>query len=221
MFIKIFYNGRVNYEGLVMTIYILSQVACFIGMAIDLTGQAMKNKKYIMVFSVLCCLFYGTSYVLLGSVLAAIANVVCLARSIAYLIMDKYKLHFKWYFIPMVLVNTTFIICAIFLWKNWLDLILVISVFMLTIAFMFKNANIIRGFLIVNNCMWLVFNVMYHSYAGIACNAAGLVITIVALIVYNRKGKKAENEDVKIEAEIQEENIIEKQKGIEKTTRIV
>lgn len=189
-----------------MVTYILSQVAVFIGMAIDLTGQAMKNKKYILVFLSISCVFYATSYILLGSVLAAVVNGLAILRGIAYLLMDKHKLAYKWYLIPMFLTNAIFAVFAVFFWNNLLDIILVVSVFILTLGLTFKNVNIVRPFLIANNLMWFVFNLIYHSYVGIACNVAGLIISITALIVYNRKGKKIENEVVSEETQM-EENI--------------
>ena len=71
--------------------YIASQVIVVLGLIIDLTGKALKNKKHILLFMAIASILFTLSYVLLQSPLPMIANFIAMVRSFWYLFLDEKK----------------------------------------------------------------------------------------------------------------------------------
>ena len=93
--------------------YIASQVVVIVGLIVELTGRAFKNKKHILLFISLASILYILSYVLLQSPLSVIANTIALIRTLLYMYYDEYKKSYKWYLYTIVVINVVFVISTI------------------------------------------------------------------------------------------------------------
>lgn len=180
--------------------YIASQVVVIVGLIVELTGRAFKNKKHILLFISLASILYILSYVLLQSPLSVIANTIALIRTLLYMYYDEYKKSYKWYLYTIVVINVVFVISTIIFWNNALDLTLIVSTLILSCGLALKSAHLVRLTLIVNSVIWMVYNLSLQSYMGFVCNAVGFVLTMWAFIYY-LKDRKNMNSEVVVAAE--------------------
>ena len=191
--------------------YIISQILVTLGMIVDLTGKIFKNKKSILFFIAIASILYTLSYVFLFSPLPAIANGIASVRTFLYLYFDKKNKSKKWYLTAMIILNTIFITFAIIFWKNPLDLVLITSIFILSVGLAFKNTNIVRITLMANSMLWMCYNLSLSAYMNFACDIISFMLTLGALIYYNKITKKENKqlEEKTSEEKATNENLID------------
>lgn len=166
-------------------LYIASQVLVFIGIAVDLVGRIMKNKKLVLIFTVVASAFYVSSYICLAAPLPAIINGVNVVRNFVYVFLNEKDKPFKSYIIPMILaILSTVPFVAIF-WTSPMDLFMIASITVLTIGLAFKNMLSVRLSLILNSALWCVYNFSLKGYANMTCDIINMSISVVAIILYN------------------------------------
>lgn len=169
----------------IMALYIISQVLMGLGMTIDLSSRIMKSKKFILVYMTLASVFYVSSYLCQNSPLPAVANACNLVRGISYLYLDKKAMPFKYYLIPMAIIFCGFGVAIGFLWRDNMDIIMIISILLCTICLAFKNLLVVRIGLIANSSIWIAYNAYIASYVGVACNVLNIIFVIAAIISYH------------------------------------
>ena len=167
--------------------YITSQVLVFVGLIIDLIGRCLKHKNQILFFNVTASLFYVSSYLFLQSWLGAIANGLNLIRNVWYMRLDEKEYKPVSYVLPACLVTSIFVISLIIFWQNALDLVLLLSILLVTIGFAFKNVLVVRLTIIANSIVWAIYNFTIGGYVNFACDIIGLIITIISLLYYRFK----------------------------------
>ena len=165
--------------------YIASQIVAFIALILDLISRVLKNKKHILWFMAIACILYTSSYALLQSPLPMIADFIATIKNY----IDKEEKKYSWYLVAIIVINTIFIIIAILLWNNILDIILIVSILVLSVGLSFKNVNIARITLIVHSCLWMIYNLSLCAYVNFVCDLVGFSLALGALIYYNVKNK--------------------------------
>ena len=177
--------------------YIISQIFAIVAMTIDIIGKIQKNKRLILLFMIIACVFYILSYVFLKNPLAVTANIISLTRYIWYFQLNNKHKKFKDYIFPIVLINLVFIICFIFLAKSPIDVILIVSMLLLSIGLAFNNLNLIRVLFIFNFSIWGVYNYINLAYANLICDVLNIFLVSIALIHYNTHKKIKGEEQMK------------------------
>ena len=179
-----------------VSMYITSQVLVFVGLLIDLVGRCFKHKKQILFFNVTASLFYVSSYLFLQSWLGAIANGLNLLRNIWYMRLDEEESKQTSYILPACLITSLFVISLGIFWKNALDLVLLLSMLLVTIGFSFKNVLVVRWTIVVNSIVWGIYNFSIAGYVNFACDMIGLTIALVSIIYYHYMPHKMEQNKV-------------------------
>ena len=131
---------------------------------------------------------------------------------------------FKYYLIPMAIIFCGFGVAIGFLWRDNMDIIMIVSILLCTICLAFKNLLVVRIGLIANSSIWIAYNAYIASYVGVACNVLNIIFVIAAIISYHvilPKKQAALNNNEKAEtnisqtAEITIKNLNEKQDNYE------
>lgn len=165
--------------------YITSQILVFVGLLIDLVGRCFKHKNQILFFNVTASLFYVSSYLFLQSWLGAIANGLNLLRNIWYLRLDEKEYKTSYYIFPICIITGLFVVSLGIFWKSALDLILLLSMLLVTIGFSFKKVLVVRLTIVANSIVWAIYNFSIGGYVNFACDMIGLTIALVAIIYYH------------------------------------
>lgn len=182
-----------------MALYIISQILMGVGLIIDLSSRIMKNKKYILIYMTLASLFYISSYLCLLNPIPAISNACNLFRGISYLYLDKKNKPFKFYLIPMAIIFSSFAIAIGFLWRNEMDIIMIVSIVVCTTCLAFKNLLVVRIGLIANSLMWIPYNIYIASYMGAVTNILNVLFVLGAIIYYHVILPKKQVKSIQIE----------------------
>ena len=173
------------------------QAIGIVAMAINIISYQFKSKRNILLCMCVGSALFSVNMIMLGAMTGGIMNILSVVRSLVYMNKDKLRISIK-------IVNALFVAAYLMSYvlsfalfgaepstKNFiLELLPVIAMSAMTIAFSGKNAKIIRLSGFISSPSWLVYNIFNHSIGGILCEVFGLVSIISSLIRMDLIGKK-------------------------------
>ena len=175
------------------------QAIGIVAMAINISAFQFKNKRTLLMFICVGSGLFSINMFLLGAVTGGIMNVLGVVRSLVYVDKDKLPIPVKWvnamffaaYMISYVLSFTVFGTEAIA--RNFiLELLPIIAMSAMTIAFTSSNSKTIRLAGFISSPCWLTYNIFNNAIGGIICEIFILISIISALIRIDILGKKEE-----------------------------
>ena len=177
------------------------QAIGIVAMAINISAFQFKNKRTLLLLICVGSALFSVNMFMLGAMTGGLMNMLGVARSLVYMYKDKLPIRIKW-------VNAMFILAYLISYvlsftvfgteptvKNFiLELLPIIAMSAMTIAFAGNNAKTIRLAGFINSPCWLVYNIFNNAIGGILCEVFALVSITSALIRIDILGKKKEKE---------------------------
>ena len=170
---------------------IVVQLIGLIGYLVLVLSYFQKDKKGILFFQIISYLFFVIHYYLLDGLTGSLCNLIGLVSISIIYILDNEKKD-KNNIVKLSLVPITLVL-SLFTYNNIYSLFPIIATVSVILSFSFNNPLFIRFVGILSATCWLVYAIIYGSYAAIVVE----VITIVSIsysIIYstfiNKKKKK-------------------------------
>ena len=139
----------------------------------------MKKKKDILFTEIFAYIFFSFHFYLLNGITGAICNLIGAAALIMTYLFEKYKLHNK---LLMSLIFIALILMInIVTFQNIYSIFPMIALSTVIISFLSNNENHIRIAGAVSAICWLVYAIVYKSYASIIFCTITLINIIYAL----------------------------------------
>ena len=178
------------------------QAIGIVAMAMNIVAYQFKSKRNLLLCMCGGSALFAINMLMLGAVTGGFMNILGVARSLVYVNKDKLP-------IPVKMVNGMFITAYLLAYvmsfvlfgtepstRNFiLELLPVIAMSSMTLAFSGDNARIVRLSGFINSPCWLVYNIFNNAIGGILCEAFGLVSIITSLIRIDILGKKNVEEE--------------------------
>ena len=163
---------------------IFTQAVGFFGTILFfLSFQCKSNKKlfFIQFVSYLC---YTTHLLLLGAVTGGISYILNTVRSFC-LGSSRPFLKSKW---MCAIICALQVVTLVFTWDSWWSVFPVVANIAATIGGYTHNARKIRAAaLFVNSPLWIVYDVVVGSWAGIVDEVVSSVSIVISIIRYGWK----------------------------------
>ena len=158
---------------------ILIQCIGFIGTALFVASYQCKSNRKLFALQFLSYLFYTLHFLLLGAVTGAASYIINAIRSFCLASSNRFARS----------RTMCAIICAMQLaalcltWSGWLSLLPIIANIAATIGGYTHNGQKIRAVgMFVNSPMWIIYDILVGSWAGIvdeAITEAAMIISVV------------------------------------------
>ena len=170
------------------TNFIVAQVFGVLGVIASVCSMQFKKRKTIFVVLLLLNLFSALNFVFLGTFASAyICFFAILEMAINYLFERKKKP------VPKIVVGI-YIIINILLgaisFAGPLDLIPICCALIFCATLLTKKEQNIRKLMILNQTLWLVFDLVVGAYFFAVSNVLTIVSTVVALYRFSKKRVK-------------------------------
>lgn len=189
--------------------FIISQILAFVGTGIDLTGKVMKNKKGILICLVTGSSLFVLSYIFLKSPLPAIINGIALVRNLIYTYLNSKQKPFK-SFVPTLVISVLLtIIAVVIFWNNPYDIIMIVSILLLSIGLAFKNTLYVRISLMCNNSIWIIYDLSLGAYINVACDIINVLVNFTSTMIYHVILPKREKKKLVLNKTTETNEIIE------------
>ena len=147
-----------------------------------------KNKKDILFIQIFSTIAFALHYYLLSGVTATVCNLISLLIIIITYFFEKHNGKNK----KLLILSTLplLIIIPFFTYENIFSIFPIIASIIVLISFVISNENTIRIAGIISALCWIIYAIIYKSYAGIAFEAFSAVSTFIAFIKnFNIKNK--------------------------------
>lgn len=149
-----------------------------------------KNKKDILFIQIFSTIAFAIHYYLLGGITAIVCNLISLLIIIIIYFFEKHNGKNK-----KVLILSTIpllILISLFTYENIFSIFPIIASTIVLVSFIISNENTIRISGIISALCWMVYAIIYKSYAGIFFEAFSAVSTFIAFL----KNFKIKNKNI-------------------------
>lgn len=165
--------------------YILSQVCVIFAVILLGSTYLIKDKRVILLLSIMFCTFYGLQYLLLNAMTGLLMNAVSIIRNIWFYINAKKKK--KNSIIVLIVLFVITIILGLISFKNIFSIVPIIATLLYTYSVWQDDIKVYRWLAIPYSLSWIVYNVSANSIFGIITECILLVIEIIGVIKLRRK----------------------------------
>lgn len=168
---------------------ILIQCVGFAAMGMGIASYQFDKRKTLLLMQAFMGLTWSVHFLLLGEMTGAAMNIIGMVRAFIYSNRDKKWASFK--VIPFIF-SALFIISSIVTYDGWKSLLPMVAMVMASFVLWSENTGILRKLNIPCSLLWLVYDGMSSSWAGVANEVFVLGSIAVAMIRFDRKNKTEE-----------------------------
>ena len=169
------------------TNYILSQI-CVILAVISLGSTFLiKDKRIILLLSILIAVFYGLHYLLLDAITGLLMNMVSIVRSIWFYINAKKEK--KNSIVILIVLFGIIIISGLLSFQNIYSILPIIATSLYTYSIWQDDIKIYRWIAIPISLSWITYNISTKSIFGIITELVLFTIEIIGIIKIYKKDK--------------------------------
>ncbi len=160
--------------------FIASQIVGVFAFSIYLASYWQKDRRTLLMLSIVECILFAVQYFLLGSMTGAIINIVGILRSSTFMYKDKNK--FMNSYVMPTIIHALYFFNAIFTWEGWITMVPTIASFLKCHTLWQNNTKTIRKNGIPIQILWLIYAIYLNSYVSIFFQIV-LIISIAVAIV--------------------------------------
>ena len=178
--------------------YIVSQIFVIINRVLLIVSYQLKNRKNILIVSLLALLAKGVVYILLSAWSGLAMVFVAIVRNIIFMLDEKkngksQKITKRDVGILVVLYVIS-IISAIFTYEGILSMMSVVATMLYTYSVWQKKTKVYKILGIIIESVWIIYNIYICSIMGVILNISLLISASIGL---NREYKMISNKNFK------------------------
>jgi hypothetical protein len=144
---------------------LIAQGIGMVGLIFAIISFQNNKRNLILIFLGLAQMCFIVHFALLKVWPAFAVNIVGVVRTFSFLLRGKKRWMEK--NTLMYVFIGLFCIAGALSWKGWLSLLPVMAMTIETIGLWKKNPRLIRSIVIIPRPLWIIYNVIHHSYAGV------------------------------------------------------
>lgn len=164
--------------------YLLSQICVILAVIVLGTTYLIKDKRIILLMSILTALLYGTQYLLLGAMSGVFMNIVSIVRNIWFYINAKNKK--KNSIIVLIVLYVIAIVLGVLSFKSIFSIFPIIATTLYTYSIWQDDIKLYRWLAIPISLSWITYNIHSNTLFGIITECILLIIEIIGVIKLKR-----------------------------------
>ena len=158
--------------------------ACF-ALVLSAASLFCKTKMLILALQIPANVFYCLSFLFMGAYAGFVGVLIATARTAVFFAFSYNNkqpgLFYLFFFIILSLFS------AIFVFKNWFDLLPILGVCIFTYGMWQKNENVLRLTDIATGTLLLIFNLIIANYIGAFQEVIVMFAAAAAIFIYSKK----------------------------------
>ena len=174
---------------------LVGQALGVIAVILGFITYQMKSPKLLLIINMITCGVFCLHYLLIGAISGFVMNGMCMIRNVVYTNRDK-----KIFSSPLwpFIFAAVMLVAGLVTWQDWSSVLMVSALVINTLALSMKNAQHIRFSLLITCPLVLLYDVLLHSYGGIAFEAMSIVSAIIGIIRFRNVDQKAVSSQKKV-----------------------
>lgn len=170
--------------------FLAAQIIGVIAVATYILSYQFKKRKNILFVNAISSVLYVLQYIMLGAFEGAAVDVLSTISTFAAQNKNKLK---KFSLIVFIIINLSFMVSGIVLYKNVFSLFPVLGAMLQTGAFWLKNERNIRIVSFLGTPFWLVYNFICGAYGPTFGTVLSIISIGTAIIRYDIYPKYLKN----------------------------
>lgn len=158
---------------------LIAQIIGFFGLICCMTAYQMKTQKKIVTVQIVSCTFFTIHFLMLGAYTGALMNFIAAVRSVVFANKDKKWGKSNWWIVFFSLVC---IVAVAFSWEGAKSLLPMAGMVLTTISWGIEKANLVRLISLPSSPLWIVYNFISSSMAGVLTEVFVMISIITAMI---------------------------------------
>lgn len=163
----------------------LVQIIGFIGFFFLGLGNLQKNRKKIIIFQMISSMFLSVHYFLLNAITASILNLIGITRGFVFYNKNNTKKYYVYLFMYILL----YVVIGIITYDNIFSLLPVLAYILFTISIFNEKEKNIKIINIFVSSTWIIYDLIYKSYAGFISDIVMIITTVIGLFMLNKNTK--------------------------------
>ena len=139
-----------------------------------------KNKKDILFIQIFSTIAFAIHYYLLNGITATVCNMISLLIIISIYLFEKHNGKNKKALV--IAIIPLLVLIPLFTYENIFSIFPIIASTIVLITFIISNENTVRIAGIISAICWIIYAIIYKSYAGIVFEAFSALTTFIAFI---------------------------------------
>lgn len=177
-------------------IEIIAQIIGFVAMAFNIVSYQGKKQSTVILLQFFGGTLFAVNYLLLGATVGSILNIIGALRAVLFLFKDKLKTdRLPWFIAFVASYITVYILNFTVFGKEptalnlFVEILPVVGMVALTIAYRLKNASDVRKFGLISSPAWLTYNIVVGSWGAILCEIFTLISILIGMIRHDKVKK--------------------------------
>ena len=157
--------------------FLLIQIIGLTAIAVEICTQQIKNPRLIILCSTPANLLWALQYVMLGAPAGATTNGAGAFKNLGVFFLKQ-----KWrpYIIGLYILTAWGL--GLYLFSAWYDILPLLAVTALNLAFLqAENRPLIARAIIINCSLWIVYNAIVASWMGLICACLVICSSIIGM----------------------------------------
>ena len=165
---------------------LVAQLIGFLGLTCCMTAYQMKTQKRIVTVQIVSCSFFTIHFLMLGAYTGALLNFIAAVRSVVFANKDKKWGRSNWW---MVFFSVVCVIAVAFSWEGAKSLLPMAGMVLTTVSWGIEKAKLVRLISLPSSPLWIVYNFISGSMAGVLTEVFVMISIITAMIRLDFKRK--------------------------------
>ncbi len=163
---------------------ILAQIVGIIALTCAVISFQQNAHRRILVFQLISGVIFVIHFLMLNAYTGAILNLVAVMRSVVFVNKGKSWADNKIWLVIFCLLSVA---VGFFTWNGFATLLPIGGMICTTVAFWVKSPKRVRLIAFPSSPLWLVYNVLNNSFAGIITEIINMCSIIVAMFRFDYK----------------------------------
>lgn len=167
------------------------QLIGFVGLALAVVAYQMKTQKKIVTIQVVGCSFFSLHFLLLGAYTGALLNLIAAVRAFVFANKDKKWAGSMWW---VAFFSVISVVAVSITGEGWYSVLPMLGMVFTTVSSRVSKASLVRLISLPSSPLWIIYNAINRSYAGIITELFVMISIITAMIRLDiKRSEKAKN----------------------------
>jgi hypothetical protein len=164
------------------------QIVGIFALLVAIYSFQQRERKGILFFQTISCILFTTHFLLLGAYTGAAFNLIGLGRCLVFYHRGQKKWASSpiWLAVFFVLIMGT----VVATWDGVVTLFPTAAMFFTTVSLWVSKARFVRLLSLPSSPLWLIYNLINRSYAGILTESFMMVSILIAIVRFDILGIK-------------------------------
>lgn len=158
---------------------VIAQIIGLIALVFAMVSYQMKTQKKIVLIQIISCTFFAVHFLMLGAYTGALMNLIAAIRSVVFANKDKKWGRSNWWIVFFSLVC---VVAVGFTWEGTLSLMPMLGMVLTSVAWGIENATLVRLISLPSSPLWIVYNFICGSTAGVLTEVFVMISIVTAMI---------------------------------------